>query len=209
MGRQEDPDLALILCHLGGGCSLCATIGGRSLDTTMGFTPLEGLVMGTRSGSVDAGIVIRMIRLGLSADDIEGILNRRSGMLGLSGISGDTRVLHDAIERGDNTARFALEVFVHHLRKGIGSMIATLGRPPAAIVFTDAISEELPEIRARACAAFSYLGMEIDPVANIPNPGDSVISLPESSVKVLVIRSREGWEIARQGYELLTGGRNG
>ena len=120
LGRANDPNLRLILCHLGGGCSLCATIGGRSVATTMGFTPLEGMPMCTRSGSVDPSILIYLLRQGCDADDLERILNKESGLKGLSAFSGDTRLLVPAANGGDDHARLALDVFIHGIRTAIG-----------------------------------------------------------------------------------------
>ena len=182
LGRINDPKLRLILCHLGGGCSLCATVGGRSIDTTMGFTPLDGIAMCTRSGAVDPGILLYLLRQGVSTDDLEKLLNKESGLKGLSGLSGDTRVLLPAATRGDDRARLALDVFIHRLQAGIGSMLASLGDVPHALVFTDAISEDEPSIRAAACAPFAFLGFDLDMQKNDISPLDADLATEISAV---------------------------
>jgi acetate kinase len=198
--RIDDPKLRLILCHLGGGCSLCATVGGRSIDTTMGFTPLDGIAMCTRSGAVDPGILLYLLRQGVSTDDLEKLLNKESGLKGLSGLSGDTRVLLPAATRGDDRARLAIEVFIHRLQAGIGAMLASLGNAPHALVFTDAIGESEPSIRASACAAFAFLGIDLDKQKNDASPLDADLATENSAIRVLLIKSREAWQIARECY---------
>ena len=203
LGRENDPGLCLIICHLGGGCSICGTAGGVSMDTTMGFTPLDGIAMCTRSGSVDPGILIHLLRQGMGVDQLEELLNRKSGLLGLSGISSDTRVLVPAAEQGDEHARLAIGVFRHRLRQGIGQVLGSLGRVPDAVVFTDVIGESMPSIRAAACEAFAFLGLRLDREANQEGLADSDIACAESRVRVLVVRSREDWQMARECLELL------
>jgi acetate kinase len=198
LGRIDDPKLRLILCHLGGGCSLCATIGGRSIDTTMGFTPLDGIAMCTRSGAVDPGILLYLLRQGVSTDDLENLLNKQSGLKGLSGLSGDTRVLLPAATRGDARARLAIDVFIHRLQAGIGAMLASLGDAPHALIFTDAIGESEPSIRAAACAPFAFLGLELDLQKNDASSLDTDLATGNSSIRVLLIKSREAWQIARE-----------
>ena len=204
LGRADDSQLRLILCHLGGGCSLCATIGGRSIDTTMGFSPLDGLAMCTRSGAVDPGILLYLLRHGASADELEKMLNKQSGLKGLSGLNGDTRVLVPAAGRGDDRARLALDVFIHRLRAGIGQMLASLGDMPHALVFTDAISEGEPSIRESACAAFAFLGLQLDPQKNAASSFDTDFATKDSRVRALLIKSREAWQIARECHALIT-----
>jgi acetate kinase len=203
LGRANDPNLRLILCHLGGGCSLCATIGGRSVATTMGFTPLEGMPMCTRSGSVDPSILIYLLRQGRDADDLERILNKESGLKGLSGLSGDTRFLTPAAEGGDDRARLALDVFIHGLQAAIGQMLAALGDVPHALVFTDAIGEDEPPIRAAACVPFRFLNLYLDPQKNASSPLDTDLATPSSAVRILLIRSQEAWQIARECHPML------
>jgi acetate kinase len=204
LGRIDDPKLRLILCHLGGGCSLCATVGGRSIDTTMGFTPLDGISMCTRSGAVDPGILIYLLRQGVSTDDLEKLLNKESGLKGLSGLSGDTRVLLPAATRGDDRARLAIDVFIHRLQAGVGGMLASLGDVPHALVFTDAISEDEPSIRTAACAHFAFLGLELNRQKNDVSPLDTDLATETSAVRVLLIKSREAWQIARECHALST-----
>ncbi len=137
--RPEDergPKLRLIFCHLGGGCSLCATVGGRSIDTTMGFTPLDDNAICTRSGALDPGILLYLLRKGIIADELEEMLNKKSGLKGLSGVPGDTRPILPAAKAGNAHAQFALDVFTPRLRAGMGEMMAALGRRPDAIIFT-------------------------------------------------------------------------
>lgn len=203
LGRIDDPEVCLVLCHLGGGCSLCATRGGRSVDTTMGFTPLDGIAMSTRSGAIDPGILIHLLREGETVDGLERILNRESGLKGLSGISGDTRILRSSLEQGDPRARLAWDVFVHRLQAGISQMLAALGRPPDAFVFTDAMAEDEPMVRTAACAPFAFLGLQIDERINCQSPPDADLSTPDSRVRALLVKSREAWQIARECLELV------
>lgn len=202
MGRSGDPNLRLIICHLAGGCSLCATRGGRSIDTTMGFTPLDGIAMSTRSGTIDPGILIYLMRQGASPDELEDLLNRRSGLKGLSGLSGDTRVLLPKVLGGHAHAALAMDVFVHRLRQGIGQMLASLGDRPDAFVFTDVMAENEPAIRSAACRPFGFLGLQINEDKNRASPPDADVSAWGSRVKVLIVHSREAWQIARESYSL-------
>ena len=203
LNRQNDDELRLIVCHLGGGCSLCATRVGRSIDTTMGFTPLDGVVMCTRSGSVDPGILLYLARQGATIDEIERALTKESGLKGLSGLPGDTRIIIPEANRGNPRAALAMNVFIHRLRAGIGEMLAALGQSPHAIVFTDVIGETEPGIRLAACEAFAFLGLRLDPLKNAASPCDADIAASESTVRVLLIRSREAWQIARECFALL------
>lgn len=203
LGRTGDPGLRLVLCHLGGGCSLCATLGGRSIDTTMGFTPLDGIAMGTRSGALDPGILIYLQRQGWTADRLETLLNRESGLKGLSGISGDTRELLPRAQAGEVRAVLALDVFIHRLRAGIGQMLAALGGRPDALVFTDAMAEDEPGLRAAACAPFVFLGLRLDAEKNRQAVADAELTTPTSDVKAWLVKSRESWQIARECRELM------
>lgn len=197
-------DLNLITCHLGNGCSLAAIRAGQSVDTTMGFTPLEGLMMGTRSGSVDPGIVIHLLRHGgHSPEEVDRLLNEGSGLKGVSGISGDMRKVLAAMAAGDNRARLAFDIYVHRLRAGIGSMLANLGALDA-IVFTAGVGENSPEVRAAVCNGLRHFGLELDESRNTSGNGDRDITAPESAARILVIRTEEDWEIARECRRLLT-----
>jgi len=194
--------LRLITCHLGAGCSLAAVRNGRSIDTTMGFTPLEGLMMGTRSGSVDPGILIHLIRRhGYSAEALDDMLNRKSGLLGISGVSSDMRQLVVAMRRGNRRARLAFEMFVHRLCACIGSMLASLGGVDA-LIFTAGIGENSAEVRAAACKALSFLGGKLDAKKNAPSGADRDISVRGSALRVLVIHAQEDWAIARECWRL-------
>jgi len=198
LGRPLE-SLRLVICHLGSGCSLAAVRHGRSVDTTMGFTPLEGLMMGTRSGSVDPGILIHLARdRGLRPAELDRILNRESGLKGVSGISGDMREVLRASEQGNPRARLALDMFVHRLCRGIGAMVASLGGMDA-LVFTGGIGENTPAVRKAAAEAFEFLGVRLNGPRNEgPIKEDSDLAASEASVRVLVVRTREEEEIARE-----------
>jgi acetate kinase len=194
--------LKLVTCHLGNGCSLAAIRNGRSIDTTMGFTPLDGLMMGTRSGSLDPGILTYLMREENSTGkQLDHLLNTKSGLLGISGISGDMRQIVTSMKAGNPRATLAFDMFVHHLQSGIGAMIASLGGMDA-LVFTAGIGENSPELRAAACANFAFLGLKLDAAKNIPYSADQDISLPGSTVRVLLIRAQEDWAIARDCWRL-------
>jgi acetate kinase len=200
--RENDPALRLIICHLGGGCSLAATVGGKSVDTTMGFTPMDGIAMCTRSGALDPGILLFLMRENLGVDKLEQTLDRESGLQGLSGLPGDTRILLPEADKGNHRAKLAMDVFVHRLQGGIGQMMASLGGRPDAIVFTDAIGEDEPAVRMRACEPFKFMGAAVDPEKNGASPLDSDISLPKAPVRVLIVKSREDWQIAKECHAL-------
>lgn len=172
--------LLLITCHLGNGASLAAVRDGRSIDTTMGFTPLEGLMMGTRSGSIDPGIIIYLIRhRGYTAEQLDRILNQESGLLGISGVSGDMRQIQNAIDQGNERARLAFEIYAHRLCREIGAMLGSLGGLDA-VVFTGGVGENCAPLRDIAARRFEFL-----------HP------------RILVIHAEEEWEIARECYRLL------
>jgi acetate kinase len=190
-------ELKLVTCHLGNGCSLAAIRGGNSIDTTMGFTPLEGLMMGTRSGSIDPGIMTYLIReKNYTAQQLDELLNKKSGLLGISGISGDMRDIESAIERGHARAKLAFDIFIHRLRSSIGSMIAVLGGIDA-LIFSAGIGENSPQVRAAACSNFGYLGLSLDSERNPHLSPDQDIASTNSVVRILVIRAQEDWAIAR------------
>jgi len=195
-------DLRLITCHLGNGCSLAAIRNGQSIDTTMGFTPLEGLVMGSRSGSIDAGILIHLLRQpDMDVEKLDRILNRESGLLGISGISADLRPIFKAIADGNQQAQLAFDVYVHSLRSHIGSMLASLGGLDV-LVFTAGVGENAPAVRAAACERFEFLGLKLDLEKNNQQLLDVDIAAPDSTVRVLVIHTQEDWEIARECWNL-------
>ncbi len=171
--RKDLHSLRLVTCHLGNGCSLAAIREGRSIDTTMGFTPLEGLMMGTRSGSVDPGILTYLMRHNrLTGEQLDDILNQHSGLLGISGVSGDMREVVSAIKDGNERAGLALDIYVHRLQSGIGAMIAVLGGIDA-LIFTAGVGEHSPEVRARACGNLAYAGLKLDPAKNAASPPGS------------------------------------
>ncbi|MGA8768692.1 MAG: acetate kinase, partial [Candidatus Acidiferrales bacterium] len=188
---------------LGNGCSLAAVHAGRSVDTTMGFTPLEGLMMGTRSGSLDPGILTYLMRQGFTGAQLDELLNRKSGLLGISGISGDMREIVNAMKEGHPRAKLAFEIFVHRLRSCIGAMIATLGGIDA-LVFTAGIGENSPEVRAEACAQFAFLGVELDSEKNAQPSQDRDISQSDSAVRVFVVRAQEDWAMAKAAWKLVS-----
>jgi acetate kinase len=200
----KPPELKLVTCHLGNGCSLAAIRDGRSVDTTMGFTPLEGLMMGTRSGSVDPGILTYLMReKKLSGTQLDDILNEKSGLLGISGISSDMREILAAVRNGNERANLALDMYVHRLRSEIGAMIAVLGGVDA-LVFTAGVGENSPEVRAATCDHFAFLGVRLDAAKNQQTPdADRDISAPDAAVRVLVIRAQEDWMIAGECWKLL------
>lgn len=196
-------DLRLICCHLGNGASLAAIQNGRSIDTTMGFTPLDGLVMGTRSGSVDPGILLYLMRNhGDTAETLDNLLNKSSGLLGISGVSGDMRQITAAIAAGNEQAKLALDVYVHRVRSLIGSMLASLGGLDA-LIFTAGIGENSPQIRAATCEAFEFLGMKLDAEKNQHHSTDQDIATLDSQVRVLVINTQENWMIAKDCWQLM------
>ena len=200
--NRDLADLRLISCHLGNGCSLAAIHGGVSVDTTMGFTPLEGLMMGSRSGSIDPGIIIHLLRRSdLTAEKLDDILNQNSGLKGISGVSGDMRQIGNAISQGNERAQLALDIYIHRLRAGIGAMLASLGGLDA-VIFTAGVGENSAVVRSAACEAFGFMGLKLDGEKNQQVQGDEDIATADSAVRVLVIHTQEDWEIARECWKL-------
>lgn len=188
----------LIVCHLGNGASVTAVANGQSVDTSMGFTPLEGIMMGSRSGSIDPSILVYLIRRQhCSADELDQILNRKSGLLGVSGFSSDMREILEAIDKGNERARLAFDVYAHRLTREIGSMLAVLGGVDA-IIFTGGIGENCAPLRQIVCDQLAFTGLKLDAGKNAQPDLDQNIAAAGSSVQVLVIRADEDWEIARQ-----------
>jgi acetate kinase len=205
LGR-DITSLKLVISHLGNGCSLAAVRGGQSIDTTMGFTPLEGLMMGTRSGSIDPGVITYLASKDATGAQLDELLNKKSGLLGISGLSGDMREIVQQMKAGNERAKLAFDIFVHRLRSSIGSMIATLGGIDA-LVFTAGIGENSQEIRAEAAAEFAYLGLEIDAAKNAgPLTADQDIAQSHSRVRILVIHAQEDWAMAKSTWELVSKG---
>jgi acetate kinase len=189
----------LVTCHLGAGASLCAVLDGRSVDTTMGFTPLEGLVMATRSGTVDPGLVTWLVRdAGLSVDEVDDALSHRSGLAGLAGGTGDMREVLTARAKGDAAAALAFDVYVHRLRREVAAMAAALGGLDA-LAFTGGVGEHAPAVRAAAAEGLALLGVGVDAVANDAARGDGEITAPGTQpVRTFVVTAREDIEIARE-----------
>ena len=201
--RRDPNSFKLVTCHLGNGCSLAAIREGRSVDTTMGFTPLEGLMMGTRAGSVDPGILTYLMRQSrVTGEELDEVLNQHSGLLGISGVSGDMREILAAVKNGHERATLALDIYIHRLRAGIGAMTAVLGGIDT-LVFTAGVGENSPEVRAGACRNLEHVGVKLDLTKNSVSPADQDISDPGSPVRVMLIRAGEDWEIARDCWQLL------
>jgi acetate kinase len=201
LGKPLD-SLRIISCHLGNGCSLAAVRNGVSIDTTMGYTPLEGLMMGTRSGSVDPSILIHLMRQGYDAEKLDSLLNKQSGLKGLSGVSGDMRQIKQSIEEGNSRAQLAFDVYVHRLRSHIGAMLASLGGLDA-LIFTGGVGENSAPVRAAAVEAFAFLGLKFDQAKNEASPVDEDIAATDSTIPVLVIHTEEDWAIAKECWQLL------
>jgi acetate kinase len=199
IGRR---DLRLIIAHLGNGASVSAVRDGKCVDTSMGFTPLEGLVMGTRSGTVDPGMLIYVLRhKGLDANALDQTLNYESGLLGLSGISSDMRQILSELPHNPN-AQLAVDVYVHRIRQTIGAMAATLDGVDA-LVFTAGVGERAVEIRKRVCENLNYLGLELDRRANETCKPDADIATRASTARILVIATREDLTIMRETRRLI------
>ncbi len=198
-------DLRLVTCHLGAGASLAAVRGGRSVDTTMGFTPLEGLVMATRSGSVDPGLVLWLAdHAGMPPEELAATLEYRSGLLGLAGTADMREILAGAAAR-EERASLALDVYLHRLRREIAAMTASLGGLDA-IVFTGGVGQRSAAIRAMAADGLGYLGIRIDPRRNAADDaGDREVGEPGAQVRALVIESREDVQIAADVRSVLEG----
>lgn len=199
-----DPkDQKIITCHVGNGGSITAVLGGKSVDTSMGLTPTEGLMMGTRVGDVDPGaLVFLMLKHNLSAADIQKIINKESGMLGISGVSSDMREVEAAIKEGNPRARLGQDMYQQRILKYIGAYAAEMGGVDI-IVFTGGVGENQCSLREEVCAPLAFMGVEIDPVANQVHGEEKVISTPASKVKVVVIPTDEELMIARDTEALV------
>lgn len=200
--HRDLASLRMVTCHLGNGCSLAAVKGGHSIDTTMGFTPLDGLMMGSRSGSIDPGILVFLLNhRDYTPDQVDDLLNRKSGLKGLSGVSSDMRDVEQAIDLGNTRARLAFDVFVHRLVQWIGAMTAVLGGLDV-LVFTAGIGENSARVRSAVAKRLAFLGLKIDAAANAACQPDADIATADSAVRVLVIRTQEDWQIARECVRL-------
>ncbi len=203
MGRHKY-DIDCVTCHLGNGCSIAAVEDGYSIDTSMGLTPLEGLVMGTRSGDLDPAILFFLARKGYTVDRLSDLLNKQSGLLGLSGKSNDLRTLEELSGKGDERAQLAIEIFTYRLRKYIGAYMALLKRVDA-IVFTGGIGENSPLVREKACSSLEALGVELDPSRNRTLQGEGDIGTDDSPVRLFVIPTDEEAAIASDAYDIAYG----
>jgi acetate kinase len=200
---ERVPVPRLVVCHLGGGCSVTAVRDGRSVETTMGFSPLEGVPMTTRSGSVDPGALLYLLReRGLTVPDLDHALEHESGLKGLSGRSGDVRELEEAEAAGDEPARLALAVYVHRIAAAVAASAAALDGVDA-LVFTAGVGEHSAAIRARVCERLGFLGVALDPDANASAAPDADVAAGSSPVRVHVIGAREELVIARAVHALL------
>jgi acetate kinase len=207
MGRRpDDPSLRMVTCHLGNGCSATAIRGGRSVDTSMGFTPLEGLIMGTRSGDVDPAAVLYVMRKEeLGHWEMNALLNKHSGLTGLSGLSNDMRALLEAEAAGNERARLAVDAFCYRLRKYVGAYLGVLGGIDA-LAFAGGIGENAPAVRARTLAGMEALGLAVDPARNEAARGREAEVSPEgSAVKVFVVPTNEELLIARDTWRIVAG----
>jgi acetate kinase len=198
------PPHRLVVCHLGAGCSVTAVLDGRSINTSMGFTPLEGTMMTQRSGSVDPGMLVYLLtRGGIRPEELDRGLNEQSGLFGVSGVSADLREVLRAVEDGHQRAILAHDMFVHRLVETIGGMLASLGGLDA-LVFTGGIGEHSGAIRSAACASFEFLGLRLDTARNGSDHEDDVdIAAADSQVRVLVVTAREDLAIVRQVRRVL------
>ena len=204
LGRPPD-GLRVVTCHLGAGASLCAVAGGRSVDTTMGFTPLDGLVMATRSGAVDPGAILWLQReAGLDPEEMEAALDHDSGLRGLSGAGSSPRDLYPAADAGDGAARLALDVYLHRLAGQVAAMATSAGGLDA-VAFTGGVGENDARVRADATARLAWLGVAVDPDRNASARGDAVVSPEGGSPAVCVVAAREDLEVAAEVRRVLAG----
>ena len=202
LGKAYD-ETKTIVCHLGNGSSVTAVLNGKSVDTSMGLTPLEGLVMGTRSGDIDPAIIEFVAKKeGKTLDEMMNVLNKKSGMLGISCLSSDGRDLEQAAEKGDDKAQAALDIFAYRVIKYVGAYAAAMNGVDA-IVFTAGIGENDAACRSKVCKSLTYLGAEIDEELNKCRGVERIISTPESKVKLLVVPTNEELAIARETLALV------
>jgi len=208
MLRCPAQELRLVICHLGHGCSAAAVRGGRSVDTTMGFTPLEGLMMATRSGSIDPGIVLHVQQHhGLTAEQVEAALNHESGLLGVSGISADMREVLAAAREGQGRAQLALAVYARRIRQAIGALVVTMGGIDA-LVFTAGVGEHAGEVREAACVGLECLGLELHAEANSVCRPDADVAASSSRARILVIATREDLTMLHEVLQVIGGERD-
>ncbi len=194
--RTEASKLKLITCHLGNGCSMAAVDKGVSIDTTMGFTPLEGLLMGTRSGDIDPSVILYiMAKEGLNYAEANTLLNKHSGLVGISGVSSDMREIIAELKQGNKKAQYAFDVFTYRIKKYIGAYTAAMGGVDA-IVFTGGIGENSPDVRKASCSGLDFFGIKLDDKSNTSEAKEKTIHAADSTVKVLVVPTNEELMIA-------------
>ncbi len=194
--------LRIVTCHLGNGCSLAAVQGGKSIDTTMGFTPLEGVMMGSRSGSIDPAILLYLLREHqFTAPQLNQLLNKESGLKGVSGLSADMRSILAAMATGHERATLAFQVYIHRLKAAIAAMTASLGGLDV-LVFTAGVGENAPQVRTAACQGLEFLGIQLDPTLNAQAFPDADIAQKGSPVRILVLHTAEDWAIAQTCWQL-------
>ena len=204
LGRPAER-LKLVTCHLGNGCSLAAVEGGRSVATSMGFTPLDGLMMGTRPGALDPGLLLHLLRRGLlDPAGLDDALTHRSGLLGVSGVAADMRAVLAARAAGDGRATLAVDLFVAHFRDGVAAMAGAMGGLDA-LVWAGGIGEHAAEVRAAAGRALAWLGVELDEAANAAVRPDADVAAAGSRVRALVVHTREDLMVARETRRALAG----
>ncbi len=200
LGRPPEA-FRVVICHLGNGCSATAVLGGKPVTTTMGFTPLEGLMMGTRAGSIDPGILFyAMERMGISPSELAAVLQRGSGLLGVSGVSSDFRAVRDAAGEGNERARLALAIYAHSVRAAIGALAVTLGGVDA-LVFTAGVGENAAELREEVCRGLDCLGLRLDPGRNRTLRPDAELSADGPGGRILALHTREDLHIAREALK--------
>ncbi len=203
--QKEKYGVNLITCHLGNGCSMAAVRNGRSVDTTMGLTPLEGLVMGTRTGDIDPAIIFHLVRKGYKPEELDSLLNKKSGLLGISEISNDVRNLEEKAASGSKRAQLALSIFAYRIKKYIGAYLAVLNGCDG-IIFAGGIGENGAPMRARILEGMEFLGIKIDPEKNRAAVGkEAEIQTSDSKIKIMVIPTDEEIAIARDTFEIASG----
>ncbi len=203
--RKPVQELRLVTCHLGNGCSMAAVERGVSIDTTMGFTPLEGLLMGTRSGDLDPSVILYIMgKEGISLAEANTLLNKHSGLQGISGVSSDMREILAEMGNGDRKARYAFDVFCYRVKKYIGAYAAAMGGLDA-VVFTGGIGENSPDVRRECCTGLEFLGIEVDDAANTSGRQEGSISTESSRTAVLVVPTNEELVIALDTRDIVLG----
>ena len=198
--------LRLVSCHLGGGCSAAAIRGGVAGATTRGFSPLEGLMMGTRPGSVDPGILLHLQReRGLTLEELDHVLNHSSGLLGISGVSPDLAQVEIAAAKGNERARLAFDMFADRVRSAIGALATTLGGVDG-LIFTDRVGEHSAALRAAACEGLEFMGLRLDPERNVNSRPDVDVARPDSPARIFVIHTQEELVVAREARSVVAAG---